>query len=142
MRNDPRVHGRVRKHYPVGSNVGVRLHEACLAYLRDQENTQDQDRDRFRPQSLRSDGKFCAVFVGGVMNIEKEKTAIKRLKPCPFCGDIWLFVSDGDYYSGYESFGYRVNCQCGFAWKAITWQKTKKEAIEAWNRRTKNEQIH
>ena len=76
------------------------------------------------------------------MNTEKEKTAIERLKPCPFCKDIWLFVSDGDYYSGYESFGYRVNCQCGFAWKAITWKKTKKEAIEAWNRRTNNEQIH
>lgn len=73
------------------------------------------------------------------MNTEKKKVAIERLKPCPFCKDIWLFVSDGDYYSGYEAFGYRVNCHCGFAWKAITWQKTKEEAVDTWNRRINEE---
>lgn len=43
----------------------------------------------------------------------------EKQKNCPFCDDIWIYVSDGDYYSGYEAFGYRVGCRCGFAWKTI-----------------------
>ena len=62
---------------------------------------------------------------------------MNRLKPCPKCGEAWVYVSDGDYYSGYESFGYRVSCQCGYAWKSIGWHKTEDEAVEAWNRRAK-----
>lgn len=58
-----------------------------------------------------------------------------KLKPCPKCNKSWLYVSDGDYYSDYESKGYRVNCSCGYAWKAISWQKTEQEAIQEWNRR-------
>ena len=61
-----------------------------------------------------------------------------KLKPCPFCGDAWIYASVGDYGSGYESFGYRVECVCGYAWKAIGWHKTKQEAIDAWNRRADN----
>ena len=57
-----------------------------------------------------------------------------ELKPCPYCKNSWLYASDGGYTSGYESKGYRVECLCGFAWKSIGWQKTEKEAIEAWNR--------
>ena len=64
----------------------------------------------------------------------------KQLKPCPHCQTSWLFVSDGDYYSGYESYGFRVNCQCGYAWKAIQWQSTEDKAIEEWNRRVNNGQ--
>ena len=30
-----------------------------------------------------------------------------KLKPCPKCNKSWLYVSDGDYYSDYESNGYR-----------------------------------
>lgn len=70
-------------------------------------------------------------------NCHTKEPKIEKLKPCPFCKEIWLFVSDGDYYSGYESFGYRLNCRCGFAWKAITWKNAEKEAIEAWNKRAK-----
>ncbi len=73
------------------------------------------------------------------MIVQKNK---KRLVPCPRCGDISLYVSDGDYYSGYESYGYRVSCKCHYAWKAVPWFSTKEEAIEkweaaaeAWNRR-------
>lgn len=58
-----------------------------------------------------------------------------EIKKCPFCGSAWLYVSDGDYYSDYESKGYRVNCKCGYAWKAISWKKTREQATEAWNRR-------
>lgn len=58
-----------------------------------------------------------------------------RLKPCPFCHDAWMYVSDGGYTSGYESYGYRIECRCGWAWKQIGWQKTEEEAIEKWNRK-------
>lgn len=61
------------------------------------------------------------------------------LKPCPKCGDIWIFASVGDYGSGYESFGYRVECMCGYAWKKIGWQKTKEEAVKAWNEAPKED---
>lgn len=56
-----------------------------------------------------------------------------RLKPCPSCHEAWMYCSEGDYYSGYESRGYRVNCRCGKAWKAVTWQETKEKAIKLWN---------
>ena len=62
---------------------------------------------------------------------------MSELKPCPICGKSWLYVSDGDYYSDYESKGYRVNCRCGYCWSAIYWQKTREQAIEAWNRSEK-----
>ena len=62
-----------------------------------------------------------------------------KLKPCPFCGDSWVYASVGDYTSGYENFGYRVECKCGFAWGAINWCETKEEAIRAWNRRVSDE---
>ena len=56
------------------------------------------------------------------------------LKPCPFCGDISLYVSDGDYYSGYESHGYRVSCKCHYAWKVVPWCNTKEQAAREWNK--------
>lgn len=62
-----------------------------------------------------------------------------ELKPCPKCKDSWLYASNGDYYSGYESFGYRVKCSCGYAWKIVGWHPTEKEAIDSWNRRVNNE---
>ncbi len=60
----------------------------------------------------------------------------QELKPCPKCNKSWIYVSDGDYYS---TKGYRINCSCGYAWKTISWQKTKQETIEVWNRRLNNE---
>lgn len=56
-----------------------------------------------------------------------------KLRPCPCCGEINLYVSDGDYYSGYESNGYRVSCKCHFAWNAIPWCDTEEEAVSRWN---------
>lgn len=64
---------------------------------------------------------------------ETERANASRLKPCPYCKESWLYVSDGGYTSGYESKGFRVSCKCGFAWKSIEWQKTKEEAIKKWN---------
>ena len=58
----------------------------------------------------------------------------KKLKPCPICGDAWLYISDGDYYSGYESKGYKVSCMCHYAWNVVPWCNTKEEAIKRWNR--------
>ena len=58
-----------------------------------------------------------------------------ELLGCPKCGEIWLYASVGDYGSGYENHGYRVNCKCGFAWKTIEWKPTEKEVIATWNRR-------
>ena len=58
-----------------------------------------------------------------------------KIKHCPHCHDAWMYVSDGDYCSGYESDGYRVECRCHWAWKQIGWQQTKEEAIEKWNRK-------
>ena len=63
----------------------------------------------------------------------RDDTMESKLKPCPRCGDISLYVSDGDYYSGYESLGYRVSCLCHYAWNAITWCDTEEEAIAKWN---------
>lgn len=67
------------------------------------------------------------------------KSMMNKLKPCPYCKTIWICASVGDYGSDYEEHRYRVECRCGFAWKTITWRKTKQEAIEAWNRRASDE---
>lgn len=58
-----------------------------------------------------------------------------ELKPCPKCNDAWMYASVGVHSSGYETYGYRVKCKCGYAWKTISWHDTAKGAIEAWNRR-------
>lgn len=52
---------------------------------------------------------------------------------CPHCNTAWLYASLGDYTSGYESYGYKINCTCGFAWKNTQWKHTKDEAIKTWN---------
>ena len=56
---------------------------------------------------------------------------------CPFCKDAWIYASVGDYGSGYENKGYRINCRCGYAMKLVDWKKTKEEAVRAWNERMK-----
>lgn len=57
-----------------------------------------------------------------------------ELKPCPFCGKSWSYASTGDYGSGYESKGYKIECSCGFAWRFSEWKPTEKEAIAEWNK--------
>lgn len=63
-----------------------------------------------------------------------------KLKTCPICGEVWLYISDGDYYSGYEAKGFRMSCKCHYAWNKTDWCKTRKEAIDAWNGRVNNEE--
>lgn len=62
----------------------------------------------------------------------------EKLKPCPFCGDAWVYASTGDYGSGYEHYGYRVDCRCHYAWSVIGWYEHKADVILAWNRRAEN----
>jgi len=69
------------------------------------------------------------------MKTKKYDTNEFRIKPCPKCGDVWTYVSNGDYYSGYEVHGFRINCKCGFAWKTIPFCSTRREAVIKWNER-------
>lgn len=64
------------------------------------------------------------------------------VKPCPFCGDAWVYASTGDYGSGYEHYRYRVNCRCHYAWSVIGWHERKADVISAWNRRAQNDHIN
>lgn len=54
------------------------------------------------------------------------------MKKCPKCNTIWFYISDGDYYSNYERYGYKLNCNCGYAWAALEWCGTKEELIRKW----------
>ena len=62
-----------------------------------------------------------------------QHTKQPRMKPCPFCNDIWVYASDGDYYSGYEARGYKPQCYCGFAYRRIPWCETEEDMIMKWN---------
>ena len=53
-----------------------------------------------------------------------------KLKPCPFCG------SNGAILHEVTDHNHMIMCDCG-ASGALA--ESKKEAIEAWNRRTKDE---
>ena len=64
-----------------------------------------------------------------------------KLKPCNNCGLAWIYASMGDYFSEYENKGYKINCECGKAWSAIDWKKTKEEAVEEWNRYIDNDKF-
>ena len=59
-----------------------------------------------------------------------EQNEIK-LNPCPYCRKIYLF------YDRYDRKQYKVNCDCGFAWKVSRFKNTKAEAAEAWNKKIK-----
>lgn len=81
----------------------------------------------------------CATSVS-IMNedlrLDVEKvSAMEKLKPCPRCGDAWLYERD-------EPKPYTINCKCGYAFYVTEWSETKEEATAAWNRRANDEQIH
>ena len=57
-----------------------------------------------------------------------------KIKKCPYCNDAWLFVSDGDYYSGYESKGFKVSCMCGFAFRNMPFMPSRESAVAEWNK--------
>lgn len=57
----------------------------------------------------------------------------KELKPCPFCGGEAYVGQDECWYWDWEA-----HClQCGATFDTLF--ETKKQAIEAWNRRADNE---
>lgn len=61
---------------------------------------------------------------------------MSELKPCPKCGGAWIYALIEDCTSGYELYGYRVNCKCGWAWTTLPkWFTSEEQAIEEWNRR-------
>lgn len=55
------------------------------------------------------------------------------LKRCPFCGGEAHFLHDDGGDSGDETYSVECdNCSCD-----IGWYNTRKEAVEAWNRRVR-----
>ena len=56
----------------------------------------------------------------------------EKLKPCPFCGSVAPLLFAPEHYGAPRV----VMCDCG-AQGALSYSK--KEAIDAWNRRTNNE---
>lgn len=57
---------------------------------------------------------------------------MKKLKPCPFCGEIPTVVHDTQGYESYDIQCVNGECSC----MPVTWcYPTQEEAIEAWNRR-------
>lgn len=63
-------------------------------------------------------------------SIDREATADRRLKPCPFCGGVALL----DYLNG-ERMIFCADCEDG----GVVGYETEEELIEAWNRRPKIE---
>jgi Lar family restriction alleviation protein len=62
-----------------------------------------------------------------------SEEAIKKLKPCPFCGCVELTVWTRREWSA-DPMSFYVECSCGGkAWEA----RTQEEAIAAWNRRAR-----
>lgn len=63
-----------------------------------------------------------------------------KLKPCPFCGGEAILLTCSRLYILEQNKGRRavfcVNDDCG----AVMYGSTQREAIDAWNRRTNNEQ--
>lgn len=67
----------------------------------------------------------CRRLIGHAKPMEK-------LKPCPRCGDAWLYERD-------DPKPYTINCKCGYAFFVPEWSETKEEAINAWNRRVESD---
>ena len=58
-----------------------------------------------------------------------------ELKPCPFCGSFAVTTMD-------ECNSWRWEVYCARCNAAIGFFETEEEAIEAWNRRTENVDLH
>jgi hypothetical protein len=59
------------------------------------------------------------------------------LKPCPFCGNKWLFTESRAVWS--ELAGIKTQYRIGCCVKQVFWFSTKHEAILVWNRRHSEE---
>ena len=56
---------------------------------------------------------------------------MSELKPCPFCGDIYIIVRN-------NSAGYYIGCNtinCIMCNTFVRRYRTKKDAVESWNKR-------
>jgi len=82
--------------------------------------------------NIYEDGELYCVGIVVDSNIKNQSK--EQLKPCPKCNTSWLYVSEGDYGSGYESKGYKVNCQCGNAWETTSFVNSREKAITDWNK--------
>lgn len=47
--------------------------------------------------------------------------------PCPRCNNIWIYFSDMD------RFQWKMNYNCGYAWRNSQRKNTKNEAVQFWN---------
>nr|DAK97104.1 MAG TPA: restriction alleviation protein [Caudoviricetes sp.] len=65
----------------------------------------------------------------------------EELKPCPFCGSEKVDCFWDDPYDGYHGDCGRYRTICNNCYAEIV-RKEKQSAIEAWNRRESDEQIH
>ena len=60
----------------------------------------------------------------------------EKLEPCPFCGSDDVFVVEHHFYKTEDCFGVQCdNCKT----QSYQFYDSKNEAIEAWNRRAKND---
>jgi Lar family restriction alleviation protein len=88
----------------------------------------------FSGTSLRWEG--CHIQAGGFTGGNQEMSETKLL-PCPFCGGNKIRIDDdggvmlGDYTA--DTFW----AFCRDCWSTASPEKTRKEAIAAWNKRTK-----
>ena len=57
--------------------------------------------------------------------MDKSVIDCTDVQPCPFCNDAWKYIS--------EENGYRMQCDCGFAWKATKWTQDVNELVATWN---------
>lgn len=57
-----------------------------------------------------------------------------ELKPCPFCGEIPRII-EHEFVDSDNTYG--IKCKCGA--QGFQFWETIDDAIEAWNRRVKNE---
>lgn len=62
-----------------------------------------------------------------------------ELKPCPFCGAKGILERHRNFKGKSV---YQVCCPSTYVQVKTIWFYTEKEAVEAWNRRTNDEQIH
>ena len=83
---------------------------------------------------LRAAPDVCLEWIPGT-----ENEAIGKLKPCPFCGGEAEIVTNGELT---KSKYYFVDVQCKNTrcrgWSSVLDSRTRKQAIEAWNRRAED----
>ena len=85
------------------------------------------------------------MSAGGVREAIMEEAAREKamMKPCPFCGVVPWGIQH--HAPEWEPVQYYINCEnnkCPVEDVRSGWFKSKEEAVEAWNRRVKDEDNH